>query len=272
MESEPAEHWNGRVQAPCFQTSCPSLLTAYASLPSPPPTYVCFRCGQKGHYIQFCPTNADPTFDKPKVKKSTGIPRSFLKPVEGDQLDGNVLVTADGSLVVAVSNDQEWTKLSTSVQAIDSSEIPKEIQCSICSKLMVEPVCCPSCSIAFCEECISKTGVEKLKCPSCFAEFAPEQLNPSEELRVKIDCFLAERNKPKAAPSQPFLPPLGMPPFFAFPPPPLPFIPARPPVVDTKREPSRRRDSRSRSRSPTERKSRRSPSRSRSPPRRSYRR
>ena len=22
----------------------------------PPPTYVCFRCGQRGHWLRFCPT------------------------------------------------------------------------------------------------------------------------------------------------------------------------------------------------------------------------
>lgn len=36
-----------------------------------------------GHYINYCPTNGDPSFDK--VKKSTGIPKIFLKPVEGGQ-------------------------------------------------------------------------------------------------------------------------------------------------------------------------------------------
>lgn len=49
----------------------------------PPPGYVCYRCNMKGHWIQVCPTNEDPNFDnKPKVKRTTGIPRSFLKTVE----------------------------------------------------------------------------------------------------------------------------------------------------------------------------------------------
>ena len=37
--------------------------------------------GWVGHFINNCPTNGDPSFDK--VKKSTGIPKIFLKPVEG---------------------------------------------------------------------------------------------------------------------------------------------------------------------------------------------
>jgi len=48
----------------------------------PPPSYVCHRCNGVGHYINNCPTNGDPNYDFHKVKKATGIPRSFLKPVE----------------------------------------------------------------------------------------------------------------------------------------------------------------------------------------------
>ncbi|KAI1450416.1 hypothetical protein F5Y02DRAFT_426620 [Annulohypoxylon stygium] len=32
---------------------------------SPPPQYVCKRCHQSGHWIQFCPTNLDPVWDRP---------------------------------------------------------------------------------------------------------------------------------------------------------------------------------------------------------------
>ncbi|KAK3064604.1 Protein mpe1, partial [Teratosphaeriaceae sp. CCFEE 6253] len=45
-----------------------------------PPGYTCHRCGEKGHWIQACPTNNDPTFDgRPKFRRTTGIPRSMLK-------------------------------------------------------------------------------------------------------------------------------------------------------------------------------------------------
>jgi hypothetical protein len=30
----------------------------------PPPGYECKRCGKPGHYIKYCPTNGDPTFDR----------------------------------------------------------------------------------------------------------------------------------------------------------------------------------------------------------------
>jgi hypothetical protein len=31
---------------------------------APPPGYECRRCGKPGHFIQHCPTNSDPSFDK----------------------------------------------------------------------------------------------------------------------------------------------------------------------------------------------------------------
>ena len=92
-----------------------------------PASYVCYRCGQKGsaaslssapsystscrffsslgHWIQDCPTNNDREWDnKPRIKRTTGIPRSFLKTVE-QPTDGSlaqgVMVTPEGGYVIA---------------------------------------------------------------------------------------------------------------------------------------------------------------------------
>lgn len=240
-----------------------------------PPNYVCFRCGQKGHFITACPTNADPNFDKPKLKKSTGIPRAFLKPVAaGEEGAGGVLVTADGSLVQAVSNDQEWQKIASTASSIAAAQtydsIPAELQCKICSKLLSEPVACPSCSVAYCEECILgiKDASQRLKCPCCAKTLSMDDLVLSEQLRKQVDQFVADQRKPVAPPAAvpamfPFLP--GMPPGMPFPPP-FPFMGMPPPPVP----PAPAKPGRDRSRSPG-RSRRRHRSRSRSP-RRSYRR
>lgn len=58
-----------------------------------------------GHWIQDCPTNDDREYDnRPRVKRTTGIPRSFLKAVEVTN-DGpiakGVMVTPEGGFVVA---------------------------------------------------------------------------------------------------------------------------------------------------------------------------
>ncbi len=43
------------------------LQTANQKLP--PPTYVCHRCQQTGHWINMCPTNGDTNFDFKRIKK-----------------------------------------------------------------------------------------------------------------------------------------------------------------------------------------------------------
>jgi protein MPE1 len=60
-----------------------------------------------GHYINVCPTLGDEKFDnKPKIKRTTGIPKIFLKSVDGVlSTDGTVMVTHTGELVVAKPNE-----------------------------------------------------------------------------------------------------------------------------------------------------------------------
>ena len=59
----------------------------------------------RGHWIQDCPTNNDREFDnKPRIKRTTGIPRSFLKAVDnpsGARIGQGVMVTPEGGYVVA---------------------------------------------------------------------------------------------------------------------------------------------------------------------------
>jgi protein MPE1 len=76
----------------------------------PPANYICYRCGQKGHYIQNCPTNGDPTYDKPKIRRTTGIPRSFLRAVDvaPEKREGGVMITPDGGLVVATPDSYAY--------------------------------------------------------------------------------------------------------------------------------------------------------------------
>lgn len=60
-----------------------------------PPNYLCYRCGLTGHYIKNCPTNPSEI-----VKRSTGIPRSFMLPASADQK--GALLTPSGEYVVPI--------------------------------------------------------------------------------------------------------------------------------------------------------------------------
>ena len=47
-----------------------------------PHTYKCNKCGQHGHFIYDCPLNGKGP--APEIKRTTGIPRSFLQPATSE--------------------------------------------------------------------------------------------------------------------------------------------------------------------------------------------
>lgn len=74
-------------------------------MPRKPPHsgYVCYRCGQPGHWIQDCPTLEDQSYDNIRIRRTTGIPKSFLQSVEGPTDDNkkNLMLGSDGGFVIA---------------------------------------------------------------------------------------------------------------------------------------------------------------------------
>ena len=193
----------------------------------PSETYTCYRCGQKGiyalvrtillisflgHFIQNCPTNNDPNFDRTKVRKTTGIPRSFLKPVmPSTEAGANYLVTPDGTLVQMAPNEAEWDRLATikslaeNLADIPSEEIPEDLKCLICSRLLNNAVSVPCCEASFCDDCLrrlfdeiegSTLGVATLiNCPKCHSNLFQESIQPHLERRAQVNKFLESRNK-----------------------------------------------------------------------------
>ncbi|KAF9338543.1 E3 ubiquitin-protein ligase rbbp6 [Linnemannia elongata] len=150
----------------------------------PPNTYVCYRCGKKGeHWIQFCPTNNDKSFEPIGIKKTTGIPRSFLKTVKSDTLQSKkgVMVTQDGNLVVATTNDYEWKKFHekskgtlTSDEAYNTAPIPDDMKCI--RNYLVHP----------------PKGEDSFKCQSCHQYLVPDQLIPNVDLRQRVEHHLRD--------------------------------------------------------------------------------
>lgn len=194
-----------------------------AAAPDHPPAdgYVCYRCGEKGHWIQNCPTNDDPNFEnKRRIKRTTGIPRSFLKTVEkpvslgADDGDGTkqpsgVMVNADGEFVVAEPDKASWekfqakTKISAAAQkaaALGEKELQdRGLECSIDMRLFIDPMKTPCCEKTFCNDCITNALIESdFTCPGCQTEgVLIDDLKIDDETSAKIKLYLEEKSAAK---------------------------------------------------------------------------
>ena len=180
----------------------------------PPPGYICYRCGEKGHWIQICPTNDDPAYDgRPRVKRTTGIPRSFLKTVQkptslvndgtvdDTKQPGGVMVNAEGEWVIAEPDKATWAQFEakTKVAAVaqeaaarGSKELQdKGLECSIDKRLFVDPTKTPCCQSTFCRDCITNALLENdLRCPECSTENVPiDDLVPDEQMITAIRSY-----------------------------------------------------------------------------------
>ncbi|KAF2445617.1 DWNN-domain-containing protein [Karstenula rhodostoma CBS 690.94] len=180
----------------------------------PPAGYVCYRCHQKGHWIQLCPTNDDPDF-KPvaRPKRTTGIPRSFLKTVEKpvDEEDARgVMLNAEGEYVQVMTDTKTWEKFqekanAAKAHAAEAEAVNKEAQkrglaCPIDKRMFVDPVKTPCCSKIYCHECIENAlADEDLVCPGCGTEnVLIDELATDEEMVQKVKAYMAEKAKEKA--------------------------------------------------------------------------
>jgi len=123
----------------------------------PPPNYTCHRCGQPGHYIKQCPTN------NMEIKRSTGIPRSFMIPATADQK--GAMLTASGDYAVPVIDYEAYQApkkekkpfiedTTDTKAAAPEFEIPLDLRCPLCTNLLQDAVMTPCCGNSFCDECL----------------------------------------------------------------------------------------------------------------------
>ncbi|KAK2681345.1 hypothetical protein RAB80_003138 [Fusarium oxysporum f. sp. vasinfectum] len=192
MFAAQTEQWSAQQEEMSHQTP---VFKAGAKRPAnvpdhdPPNGYICYRCGNKGHWIQLCPTNDDPEFDnRPRVKRTTGIPRSFLQKVdksvvlaqtEGDESKrpSGIMVNAEGDFVIAEPDKASWEQFQAKAKSSSTANAPlaenKEIQeqgleCSIDKKMFIEPMKTPCCQKTFCNDCITNALIESdFVCPAC---------------------------------------------------------------------------------------------------------
>jgi protein MPE1 len=180
----------------------------------PPPGYVCRRCNVKGHWIQACPTNDDPDF-KPvfQAKRTTGIPRSFLKTVEkpiDEEAAKGVMLNADGEYVQVMTDTKTWEKFqekanASKAQAANADAANKEmrergLECPIDNRGFVDPVKTPCCGKTYCRECIDNALADgDLVCPNCGKEeVLMDDLVSDEDMVSSLRAYEAEKAKEKA--------------------------------------------------------------------------
>ncbi|KAL2757935.1 hypothetical protein ACRALDRAFT_2040258 [Sodiomyces alcalophilus JCM 7366] len=188
----------------------------------PPNGYICYRCGEKGHWIQLCPTNDDPEFDnRPRVKRTTGIPRSFLRTVDksvalaqnGDddtKRPSGIMVNADGEFVVAEPDKASWEQFQAKAKSSASAAKAiamgdKEVQerglaCPIDKKMFIEPMKTPCCQKTYCNDCITNALIESdFVCPHCNADSVLiDDLKPDDEAVKTMNDYLKEKSEPKS--------------------------------------------------------------------------
>ena len=156
----------------------------------PPSNYMCHRCGKIGeHYIKFCPTNGDTSYDNKKFIKSQhtnnnnntvdSIQRQFLAPV-------GTATNTDPNKINAV-NDQ----LNDTADITTDDSIPAELICSIDKKLYKDAVETPCCGSIYCDECIRQYLLDNnYICPSCNQPGVDiQQLQANQSIRDKVQQY-----------------------------------------------------------------------------------
>ena len=174
-----------------------------------------------GHWINSCPTNDDPKFDnRPRIKRTTGIPKSFLRTVEkpttllndgtidDSKKPSGVMVNAEGEWVVAEPDQAAWeqfqnkAKVSATAQeaaARGSKELQdRGLECSIDKRLFVEPTRTPCCRTTYCNECIINALLDNdLQCPACGENVLIDDLIPDTDKIAEIRSYEEEKNAAK---------------------------------------------------------------------------
>jgi protein MPE1 len=166
------------------------------------------------------------------VKRTTGIPRSFLKTVEKPAALSNdgttddtkppsgVMVNAEGEFVIAEPDKASWekfqakTKSSAAAQeaaALGNQELrDRGLECPIDKRIFIDPMKTPCCEKTYCNDCITNALIESdFTCPGCQTDgVLIDDLKPDDEATTKIKAYLEEKTAAKKAEERAKSPPV----------------------------------------------------------------
>ncbi|XP_021957294.1 E3 ubiquitin-protein ligase RBBP6 isoform X2 [Folsomia candida] len=170
-----------------------------------PDGYTCYKCHQSGHWIKNCPMASH----EDNVKKSTGIPRSFMVHVDGPQVPG-ALITPEGLYAVPAIDHEAYSGKGKSARSEPppKPKIPEELICPLCQDLLTDALLVPCCATSYCDECIRSALLDSddQECPGCHEkETSPNDLIPNRFLRTAVNAFKNETgySKPVKLPDKP---------------------------------------------------------------------
>nr|XP_057904343.1 E3 ubiquitin-protein ligase RBBP6-like [Doryrhamphus excisus] len=175
-----------------------------------PSNYTCYRCGNTGHHIRSCPTSGDKSFEAPpKMKKSTGIPRSFMVEVDDPNTKGAMLTSCGRYAVPAIDAEayalgkkEKYPFLHQEPEKEEERDpVPEELQCLICHDLLVDSVVIPCCGNSYCDDCIRNALLESEGhiCPTCNqSDVSPDTLIANKFLRQAVNNYKKEKGYTKS--------------------------------------------------------------------------
>ncbi|KAG7504988.1 E3 ubiquitin-protein ligase RBBP6 isoform X2 [Solea senegalensis] len=176
-----------------------------------PANYTCYRCGNTGHHIRNCPSSGDKNFEAPlKIKKSTGIPRSFMVEVDDPNTKGAMLTNCGRYAIPAIDAEAyavgkkerpPFVPQEKPISEPEEDPVPDELLCLICHELLSDAVVIPCCGNSYCDDCIRSTLLdsEEHVCPTCGQQnVSPDTLIANKFLRQAVNNFKKERGYTKS--------------------------------------------------------------------------
>eukprot|EP00794_Sanderia_malayensis_P008958 gene8957-9912_t len=157
----------------------------YVTTKGRPGEYICFRCGQKGHFIRNCPTLNDPKMNNTRFPQMRGgvTKEYYMMQMKEKQLQTSVKPSE------ALAKSAAFTPVVAS-DVIGTKAVPKELQCPMCKKLFHDAVVIPCCGTSYCDECIRNYLIDNdFACPSCKTNSSPDDLIPNKSLRQAVEKF-----------------------------------------------------------------------------------
>uniref|UniRef100_A0AC35U5X0 DWNN domain-containing protein n=1 Tax=Rhabditophanes sp. KR3021 TaxID=114890 RepID=A0AC35U5X0_9BILA len=163
----------------------------------PPPTYVCNRCLQAGHWYKMCPMI--------NTKRTTGIPTEEL--MESTKDDPNAMLHPSGKYVIPImhwkarnqkmveSNVMAQAELDIKIEAeMKKNELPYDLTCRLCNGIFRDAVQTMCCGNSFCADCLTKAIFDspEAKCPgiSCHQKkMTSNSFSSNKKLREKVATY-----------------------------------------------------------------------------------